>query len=399
MLWKGETMINTLDTKYIEDKGNGTFRIRFRIPSSLSKKNNYFTKQIKNSTMEDAKAIRDAALDELRIKGQIDSNMKVKDCAELWLKQVVGNENEGTTIDDKISKLNNHFFPYLGNRKMCDVKRKDIQDLIQLLKEKDSLKHDSNGNIQKLSPTTINNVYNIVRAFFNWASDEDVSIIKTSPCRKISLPKREKYEKEIFEDMEIDKIIPLIEQLSIQTQCAFFIPLFCGLRRGEVAGLRWKDIDFDNKLIHVEKSLSISKAKGIMLKVTKTRKERVVCMNDLVLETLLQLRREQDLQKQLLGSHYKHSDMVFTDDFGDYITPNAIGNRWRRFCKKNKLQHVTYHGLRASYASLLSYSGIPLKEIQETLGHSEARTTTKYYTITYNDAPDRIYNVTNKFHK
>lgn len=392
-------MIKTLDTKYIEDKGNGTFRIRFRIPNNFNKRNNYFSKQISNSTIEDAIKIRDHAWDELITKGRIDSNMKVKNCVDLWMNQTVKTENAGSTIDDKISKLNNHFIPYLGELKMCDVKRNDIQDWVNKLQEKNSMRHNSYGEIEKISSTTIVNIYNIVRAFFSWAADEDINIIDSTPCRKISLPERDEYEKDIFEDKEIDEIIPLIFKLSIQNQCMFLIPLFCGLRRGEVAGLRWKDFDFERKQITIRKSLSKTKSKGLVLKSTKTKKERVVSMNDLIINCLFELRKEQDAQKDLLGKNYKRPDMVFTDDFGDYISPDAIGNRWRRFRDKNGFKHVTYHGLRASYASLLSYSGIPLKEIQESLGHSEVRTTTKYYTVTYNNALNRIYDVTNKFNK
>ena len=220
-----------------------------------------------------------------------------------------------------------------------------------------------------------------------------------TPCRKIELPKRKDYEKEILEDMDIDEVIEYILELPVQYQCAFLIPLFCGLRRGEVVGLRWKDINFDKKQIRVKKSLSISKSKGTDLKLTKSNKERTVRMNDLITVLLLQLKEEQNLLKKTLGKNYKKPEMVFTNDLGYYLSPNSIGNRWRRFRDKHGFKHVTYHGLRASYASLLLHDGISIKEIQESLGHSEARTTTKYYTCTYDDDLDRIYNVTNKFHK
>lgn len=62
-------------------------------------------------------------------------------------------------------------------------------------------------------------------------------------------------------------------------------------------------------------------------------------------------------------------------------------------------KHVTYHGLRASYASLLSYYNVPLKDIQELLGHSDIRVTTKHYTLNYKDLNSRVYDITNKFNK
>lgn len=387
-------MIKTLDTKYITDKGNGTFRVRFRVNGE------WWSKQISNSTIEDAIALRDNALEEHKNKGKINSNMKVKDCVNLWMDIVVEINNAGSTIDDKISKMNNHFLPYFGEKKMCDVTHMDLQKWIKNLMKKDSMRHNADGEVTKLSATTIHNVYNIVRAFFTWASSEDEgNIISKTPCRKIELPEMEDYEKEILEDEDIEKFISFIDELSVQNQCAFLIPLFSGLRRGEVLGLKWKNIDFVNKQITVAKSFSKTKSRGEEEKKTKNKKTRTVSMNDLVMTCLSKLKEEQDLQKQLLGKNYKDVGKVFVDELGNPLSPNAIGNRWRRFRDKKLNKHVTYHGLRASYASLLSYYNVPLKDIQELLGHSDIRVTTKHYTLKYNNLNNRVYDITNKFNK
>lgn len=389
-------MIKILDTKYIEDKGNGTFRIRFRIPGKKS----YFSKQISNSTIDEAIAIRDEALKELEDKGKIDSNMKVKDCVNLWMDVVVEINNAGSTIDDKKSKMNNHFLPYFGDKKMCDVTHMEIQKWIKQLMEKDSMRPNADGEVTKLSATTIHNVYNIVRAFFTWASSENKgNIISKTPCSEIELPEMEDYEKEILEEEDIEAFISFIDELSVQNQCAFLIPLFSGLRRGEVLGLRWKNVDFKNKQLTVAKSFSKTKSKGEENKKTKNKKTRTVSMNDLIMTCLSKLKEEQDLQKQVLGKNYKDSGKVFVDECGKQLSPNAIGNRWRRFRDKKLSKHVTYHGLRASYASLLSYYNVPLKDIQDLLGHSDIRITTKHYTLKYNDLNNRVYDITNKFNK
>lgn len=388
--------MKNLDTRYIEDKGNGIFRIRFRIPG----KNTFFSRQISNSTIEDAIAIRDTALKELEDKGKIDSNMKVKDCVELWMETSVKIENAGSTIDDKISKMNNHFLPYFGDKKMCDVTHMEIQQWIKKLMDKDSMRPNTDGEITKLSATTIHNVYNVVRAFFTWASsEEDGNIIVKSPCKNIKLPKMKVYEKEILEENEIEEAISAISELSTLNQCAFLIPLFSGLRRGEVLGLRWQDIDFDNKELTIKKSFSKTKSKGEENKEPKNEKTRTVSMNDLLMTRLSKLKQEQILQKQTLGKNYKESDKIFVDECGNQISLNTIGNRWRRFRKKKLSKPVTYHGLRASYASLLSHHNVPLKDIQELLGHSDIRVTTKHYTIKYNDLNNRVYDITNKFNK
>ena len=387
-------MIKTLDTRYITDKGNGTYRIRFRV------KDEWWSKQISNSTIEDAIALRNEKLAEFENKGQISSDMKVKDCVELWMEMSVKIENAGTTIDDKISKMNNHFLPYFGNKKMSEIDHMSIQKWIKKLMDKNSLRHTKAGGTAKLSPTTIHNVYNVVRAFFTWASSEDAgNIIARTPCKNIKLPEMETYEKEILETDEIETAIKFISQLNSQNQCAFLIPLFSGLRRGEILGLRWKDIDFENKQIIILKSFSKSKSQGMKNKKTKNGKMRIVSMNDLVMNCLKEWQKEQNAQRLACGKKYNTTDKIFTDEFGDQITPDAISNRWRRFCRKNLNKHVTLHGLRASFASLLSYNNVPLKDIQELLGHSDIRVTTKHYTLKYDDLNNRVYDVTNKFNK
>ncbi|MFV0275170.1 MAG: tyrosine-type recombinase/integrase [Bacilli bacterium] len=250
--------------------------------------------------------------------------MRVKACAELWMNQVAENINAGSTIDDKKSKLTNHILPYMGEDRMCDVNRERIQGLINTLKKKDSQRHDSNGKTIKLSSTTIKNIYSIVRAMFAWAADEDINIIEVTPCRKIYLPEVDEYDKEVFDTEEIDRLLDAIIKLPIQRQCLYLIPLFCGLRRGEVAGLRWKDIDFEHQKIHIRKSLSITKSKGTELKKPKSKKDRTTGMNDWVKDSLLQLKEEQRKLKTSMGKFYKDSEMVFTDEYGGYLTPNAI---------------------------------------------------------------------------
>ncbi len=385
------------DNKYIEDKGNGKFRIRFRVASGLNMNNSYVSKQISNSTIDEAILLRNKLLLEYYEKGKVDSTMKVSVCLDKYFSEVADNEQEGTTIDDKKSKLSNHFLPHLGNKRMIDVKRSDIQELITLLKNKDSKNINRNGEIKKLSPTTIKNIYNIIRAFFSWASHEDVGILSISPCRHINLPKVIKEDKTVFDNNEILDLIKLISSLDTQTKCLYLIPLFSGLRRGEVSALKWSNINFDLNTIYVEYSFSNTKSKGATLKGTKTNRNRTTIINDILKESLFKLKLEQETIINDMGIKYIDNDFIFTNEDGSNLTPNAIGNRWKRFKQKHKLKDVSYHGLRATFASFLSYSNIPIKEIADVLGHSETRTTTKYYTMSYDTVYDKISEVTNVF--
>lgn len=90
---------------------------------------------------------------------------------------------------------------------------------------------------------------------------------------------------------------------------------------------------------------------------------------------------------------------VFTSDMGGVVSLNAITSGWVRFIKKCGLKKVKIHGLRASFASYLSYKGVPLKEICELLGHTRVSTTDRFYTMTYPNYHKKIINITNEIGK
>ena len=122
-------------------------------------------------------------------------------------------------------------------------------------------------------------------------------------------------------------------------------------------------------------------------------------MNELLVDCLLEYQREQQLTKEKFGSLWEDVPNVFAGDLGGTVSLDSLTGGWIRFIKKCGLKKVKLHGLRATFATYLSYKGVPTKVIQKLLGHSREATTTNFYTMAYDDYATSIIDVTNDIKK
>lgn len=388
---------SVLGMKYIKEVKPGTYRIHMRIGKSLDGKNLYDTKQLSNISLREVQKIRDEMWKRRDEKLNIDGNIKVVDFARSYLQEHAYHMHTGTTFDGEESKLRHHVIPYIGNYKMKDVTPMVIQKLINYLIEKDSLNHDENGNVVKLSPTTIRNVYIVMQAMFSKAVE--LKIITATPCAGITLPKRKTYKAKVYNVEEMNHLLECLQdsQLSIQKRCMFILAMSTGMRRGELGGLLSENVDIQNRIIRVKKSLSQSKSKGEELKDPKTESGvRLVGLNDISIKMLQLHFEEQERLKKKHLENWIDTPYLFTDEFGKAISLNSITSSWRRFVKKHNLKPVKLHGLRASFATFLAYKGHPPKVIKELLGHSSDRITMQYYEVVYDNYATSIIDSTNE---
>lgn len=386
--------------KYIKEVKPGTYRISIRCGKTIDGKNLYITKQISNSTLAKAKKVRDELLKEKDSVMNVDGNIKFIDYARSYLLEHVSQTHNGSTLDGEESKIRNHIIPYLGDYKMKDITPVVVQKLVNYLATIDSKKHDSNGNIVKLSPTTIKNVYNILRGMF--AKAVKLRIIAENPCSGITLPRRKKYIPAIYTLEEMEQVLKCLleSNLPIQKKCIFVLALSTGLRRGELCGIMVKDIDLNRKILYVKNSISQTKSMGEELKGPKTKSGvREVGLNDLSIEIIkLQLEDIKKRQKEL-GNDWKNAPTLFVDSMGGYVSINSITSSWHRFIKKYNLKPVALKGLRTSFASFLANQNVPPKVVQTLLGHASERTTMQYYEFAYDNYATKIINKTNMIGK
>ena len=212
-----------------------------------------------------------------------------------------------------------------------------------------------------------------------------LDIIQSNPADKIERPKKEQF---IGDCYNLEELQTLFEKskddpLEIVIQIASFY----GLRRSEVLGLKWSAFDFTNDTITIKHKVveTIVDDKRTILLKDKTKNSssyRSLPLIPEIKENLLAHKKKIENNKKLCGNSYnkEYKDYICVDSTGKIFRPEYITDHFSLLLKKKELRHIRFHDLRHSCASLLLAKNIPMKAIQEWLGHSTYSTTANLYT-------------------
>lgn len=231
-----------------------------------------------------------------------------------------------------------------------------------------------------LAEKTIKHHYNILSIIFNYAERQE--IIVKNPMRKVEPPKVTKKQVDALTEDEAAAFLKAVSASSLDCRSIWTMLITTGLRRGECLGLQWRDLDFDNMTISVERSATYTKKSGIVVAAPKTATSiRTVPIMASMAALLKRL-------KQQVAAKYPDTIIDCAFVFGSPTDvfkprdPNAVTRQLNRFIKVNGLPNVSPHDLRHTCASLLLSSGADIKSVQEILGHADASTTLNYYVKT-----------------
>ena len=170
-----------------------------------------------------------------------------------------------------------------------------------------------------------------------------------------------------------------VKSCPIDLQCILTMLITTGLRRGELAGLKWRDIDTSAGVLHVERGVSYTHGSGVVVSTPKTSSSiRDVPLMPATVDVVL--RYLDDVKKKHPSTIIKDAYLFhMRDDIFRPIDPNAITRRVKRFMRNSGLPDLSPHDLRHSCATLLLAQGADVKSVQQILGHSDASTTLNFY--------------------
>ena len=212
-----------------------------------------------------------------------------------------------------------------------------------------------------------------------------LDIIPSNPADKIERPKKEQF---IGNCYNLEELQILFEKSKGDPlEIVILLASFYGLRRSEVLGLKWSAFDFINNTITIKHKVveTIVDDKRTLLLKDKTKNSssyRSLPLIPEIKENLLLHKKKIESNRKLCGDSYnkEYKDYICVDNTGKIFRPEYITDHFSLLLKKQKLRHIRFHDLRHSCASLLLAKNIPMKAIQEWLGHSTYSTTANLYT-------------------
>ena len=266
--------------------------------------------------------------------------------------------------------------PMFGKLRLRDIRTYHIQQFIQYLYVQRPRGDGAEGHI---APATIKRYTTVLRSIMTLAYkmeyiDEDISI-----SRRIEFPKMETPEEEAFTMEEVTQILEAADTEPLNIKLLVELALFTGLRRGEMVGLKWEDIDFDNKTLSVKRSIYKPKDGKAQEKPPKSRNSiRTMAIPERLIDTLQEYRDHQACHASFLGKAWHDLGYIFTEEDGLVMNPHTPTKQFTKFLKRHNIRHLKLHGMRHTSATLLLANGCDIKTVSARLGHADLETTNIY---------------------
>jgi integrase len=207
----------------------------------------------------------------------------------------------------------------------------------------------------------------------------ELGYIRHNPANACKLPRTEKAEIKALDNDAISRFIEVIK--SHRFEIVYLVTLFTGMREGEVLGLTWNCIDFDNGTITINKQLQRERGgTGVYhLVSTKNGKSRHITPAPSVLEVLKDQERRQSEWRVQVGEAWEDSGLVFTDEIGHNLSAQTVYLHFKKLAAQAGYTAARFHDLRHSYAVAALQSGDDIKTVQENLEHHTAAFTLDVY--------------------
>ena len=292
------------------------------------------------------------------------------DFLAMWL-EIAKSTIKLTTYASYAEMTKKIIIPYFKplKRRLTEVTAADIQKfyLVQL---------------ERVSANSVIHYHAIIHRAMKYAVKTD--LIVSNPVDKVDRPKKNEFQGSFYTEDEIQDLFEVARGTKLELPIV--LAAFYGLRRSEVLGLKWDAIDFQQNTITIKHTLTSCKIDGKKVEVatdtTKTKSSRrTLPLIPQFRALLLQRWEMQEEYKRVCGSCYntKYLEYICVDEMGNIIPPNYLSEAFPKLLARHGMRHIRFHELRHTCASMLLKNGVPMKQIQEWLGHSDFSTTANIY--------------------
>lgn len=309
-----------------------------------------------------------------------EKRLTFKELAEMFIEDYCKSNLKENTIYGYQTLLK-VILPEIGDMYIDEIKPLFLQRFYNKLKEK------------SYSSNTIRHYYVLISGIFERA--KKWQLLDKNPNSCIDKPKLEKKEASIYDYEQVHKLFEALKNESIECQAPIILCLDTGMRREELNGLKWKNVNFENNEIFIEE-VRLAVGNKIVVTSPKTAKsKRKIIVSDFAMNYLKELKAHQGELANLLEDKWHDTGYVFVNDNGLPYYPDTISKMFKKVQKKYNLEKLTLHQLRHTSASLLIYNNEDIATISTRLGHSNPATTLNIYSHVLESANSKVANTMN----
>ena len=261
--------------------------------------------------------------------------------------------------------INKYLLPHFGQNDIQEITRDNVQAFISDLLEQGGRKH------QGLAPKTVNGIISVMKNIFDYATvNKGYTLMSFTDLyvKQIQKPMR------ILSSAEQDILTKhLIANLNF-TNLGILISLYTGIRIGELCALKWEDISFEDKCVHIHNSMQRLQTKNI-----SNKKTEIVISSPKSISSIRSVPIPEELFRLMLGQKGISHSFLLTGKANRYVEPRTMQNRFKAILKKCNIANANFHSLRHTFATRCIELGFDLKSLSEILGHASVNITLNRY--------------------
>lgn len=255
---------------------------------------------------------------------------------------------------------------------------KTVEALASALEVKPEVLFTKRETEGKLSDQSIKHHHRLISSILTTAVQWQCII--SNPAARVKPPKVDKKEAAHYDEDMTEYMLSLLDNEPLKYKTMIYLAVYSGSRLGEIAGLEWSDIDFENNLLQVSRASQYLPGQGTFTKDPKNESsQRIIAMPQLVMDLLKQYKAWQNEERLECGDQWEDHNRLFTQWNGKPIFPYTPTSWFKDFRRKHNLPEIKFHGLRHTNASLLISKGVDVQTVAKRLGHTKATTTTGIY--------------------
>lgn len=293
------------------------------------------------------------------------NSIKLSEWLQIWLRDYIGNVKP-STVKSYADHVNLNIIPYIGKTQLTKLSPAMIQSMYNTLQRQ-----------KGLSAKTIKNVHGVLHRALTQA--QKMGYIRLNPLNAVTLPRIEKPQIKPMEEEDLTRFLRAIKGNPYEQ--VFFVTVFTGLRQGEVLGLTWDCVNFEQNTLFINKQHGkVKGGKEYVFSSLKNDKPRMIVAADGVMGALKKQKANQQHWAEVAGEAWNNADnLVFTTELGRYLSNQTVYLAFKKVVKSLGQENVRFHDLRHTFAVNSLKAGDDIKTVQENLGHHTASFTLDVY--------------------